>query len=154
MNQSSPMLLTEQRIRTLWINLFNPRASPPSILPNGTYTLLVRFRHLFRISFASPSAIFKKMLIPLPDSVVLVHAVAMGTGPPSLQTARRQSIISQDGGYAFSIKKRGKGSEEFVFSKICCQDESNSKNRYMQQLFPTVNSKLGELYSRALSPRR
>lgn len=84
-------------------------SSTPHIRLNGAYILLVRFRHLFRISFASPSAIFKKMLIPLPDSVVLVHAVAMATGPASLQTAKRQSIISQDGGYAFSIKKRGGG---------------------------------------------
>lgn len=118
-------------------------SSTPHIRLNGAYTLLVRFRHLFRISFASPSAIFKKMLIPLPDSVVLVHAVAMATGPASLQTAKRQSIISQDGGYAFSIKKKGGGGEEFVFSKMCWQDESNSRDRYMHQLFPTVNSEPG-----------
>lgn len=129
-------------------------SSTPHIRLNGAYTLLVRFRHLFRISFASPSAIFKKMLIPLPDSVVLVHAVAMATGPASLQTAKRQSIISQDGGYAFSIKKRGGGG----WGICLLQNVLAGRVQFQRQIHaPTLSDRklrARELYSRALRPWR
>lgn len=94
------MLLLQRQNRSsgqsIHLHLLTTKALPhshPSPPKWCVSALLVRFRHLFRISFAPTlTAIFKKTLIPLPDSVVLVHAVAMVTVAPAISSNSEETV--------------------------------------------------------------